>query len=84
VVSLVFFFCANVGLIALWQRRVVFVAAFLHLLHLLFMAKVQVFNVVFEAQGLGVVLVSFVFALQRADYAVEFCVFAEEMLAVKF
>lgn len=60
------------------------VAAFSHFCHLLGVSRVKLFYSPFETQGFGVVAVSFVFFQECADYAVEFCVFAKQVLAVEF
>lgn len=62
VVSTVFFIGVAVGLVAIWQRRIVAVTAFLQFCHLISMPIVQLLNAVFEAAGFRVVSVCVVFA----------------------
>jgi hypothetical protein len=82
-VSLVLFTAVLAGLIAFWQRRIMLVSAFCHLRYLVSMAGIKLFYAVFKTHGLGMVAVRFVFTHQRANYAVKFCVFTQQVLAVK-
>lgn len=61
-----------------------FVTAFSHFCHLLGMSRIKLLYSAFEAESFWVVAVSFVFSQECADYAVEFCVFAKQVLAVEF
>jgi hypothetical protein len=72
-----FLLAAIVCFVAWRQRRVVLVAAFGHFRNLLCVACVKLLDAVLETQRFGVVAVCFVFTLECADDAVEFCVFAK-------
>jgi len=69
--------CVSVGLAAFWQRRIMPVSAFLHFSNLLTVPKIKLLNAVFKSQGFRVVSVSSIFALESADYAVQFCMLAK-------
>jgi hypothetical protein len=59
------------------------VSSFGNLCLLLSMPGIKLFNSFFKPQGLWVIAVGFVFVLQCADYAVQFRVFTQQVLAVK-
>jgi hypothetical protein len=73
----------SVGSAATGKRGIVLVAASVHFQNLLAVPRVKLLDATFEVQSLRVVLKRPVFAQQRADDAVEFSVFAQQMLAVE-
>jgi hypothetical protein len=83
VVALVLLSGVSVGLAALWKRRTVIVAAFLHLQNFFAVPPVELLYAPPKPQRLRMILKSPVLAQKCADDAVELRVFTQKVLTVE-